>query len=462
MFKVILAGSIWEDAESWQEDELLTRFINRFMDAVQIEPPGAASSVIPLKLLTESSICVGSFALPQHCKGSLNGSYSGFVSVGPGYHSPAAEQSQSYVLYFLNSRADACYRGRLKLKELCDQGQILPVIRERDLADCGAYLPDELKELNAFRLNERNTEALACFVLSKLGVLRLDGTIFISYKRAETAALAGELFSSLQSLGVHPFVDLNSLPPAVPMWQRIEQELNGAAAMVVLNSPNYRDTKNDTLSTAPSGTQRELNIANKLRLPLLVVNFKDSPDVSPWEEPGSDSSEYFVGRMTLPYFIRQVQRAGGIKTVKAAQDIAQKLLLQLTAFYAAKLKFIRTQLLTRHPQARPVNGNARIYHDKRQYYYLNTLPPDAHSLYRCYLELSTACADDLSAAVKSPKARLQVAYNGLFLEQDYLTELEWFSRQLPVRAYNVAAPLKKQSRKTVGGQRPREKSAFKG
>ena len=101
-------------------------------------------------------------------------------------------------------------------------------------------LPGPLPAINALRW-EADSEVTEA-VLRLLGLSEPDRRVFISYRRADTTALADQLRRALIDRGFDVFVDRFDVPPAADHQWRIDVELGDKAFVLVLESDTIRDS----------------------------------------------------------------------------------------------------------------------------------------------------------------------------------------------------------------------------
>jgi hypothetical protein len=103
--------------------------------------------------------------------------------------------------------------------------------------DTQARFPEgcDWQDWNAFRW-DRSAREIVPAVIARAGLAPAENRVFISYIRRETTTLASQLFAALTERGYDVFLDRFSVPPAVRFQDRLMQELDDKAVVVLLHS----------------------------------------------------------------------------------------------------------------------------------------------------------------------------------------------------------------------------------
>jgi hypothetical protein len=110
---------------------------------------------------------------------------------------------------------------------------ILPVVRAGD--SIASALPAQIVRLNALRWGEAS---IGLDVLRMLGLVERERRLFLSYRQAESSALALQLRRELSERSFDVFLDRFSVPPGADFQQRIDIELADKAFVLVIESPS--------------------------------------------------------------------------------------------------------------------------------------------------------------------------------------------------------------------------------
>ncbi len=115
---------------------------------------------------------------------------------------------------------------------------LLPVLR----AGMAAHeLPEPVRRLNAVRWDE-DPAAVTRAMLRLFGLIEQERKVFLSYRRAETSALALQIRRELTDRSYDVFLDRFSVPPAEDFQRRLDIELADKAFVIVLESPEAVDS----------------------------------------------------------------------------------------------------------------------------------------------------------------------------------------------------------------------------
>jgi hypothetical protein len=116
---------------------------------------------------------------------------------------------------------------------------VLPVVED---APAAGGLPDPLKKINAFLKSSYGADWAGGLVDEVLGLAwtrRRTRKVFISYKRTDSAPMAGQLFDKLNRLGYETFLDDASIDKGAEFQRELKWWLNDADMLLVLLSPAF-------------------------------------------------------------------------------------------------------------------------------------------------------------------------------------------------------------------------------
>ena len=170
------------------------------------------------------------------------------------------------VLYYGENQDDKTHFYDIDLNVKARNQEVMPIVK--DVTKFSEYIPDSLREINAFVLNDESSiHNLKNRILSWFGLLDNTRKIFISYKRSNTSALAHQLFDSLIKKGYIPFLDSYSIESGVNFQEYLMNEISDADMFIMLNSSDYDQSEY---------TKAELVAASKLGIGILQVTFPQS------------------------------------------------------------------------------------------------------------------------------------------------------------------------------------------
>lgn len=150
--------------------------------------------------------------------------------------------SRCVTLYFADGSIVHQEQDLASLKRYLDAE--IPVIPVLDsVEDAPRKLPEILHPLNAFSLGSGNYRTLVDEVLARTWLARTTRKIFISYKRTDSSGVAHALRDLLSAKGFEVFLDDASIPPGKHFQDELEWWLNDADFILLLASPNFRDSK---------------------------------------------------------------------------------------------------------------------------------------------------------------------------------------------------------------------------
>lgn len=116
---------------------------------------------------------------------------------------------------------------------------IVPVVDQ--LSSYPDLTPPELHPINGVERNPSDPTlgVITNLVLENLGLLRRSRRLFLSYRRAESIAVARQLYDALAERGYDVFLDTHSVPKADPFQEVLWHRLADCDLMVMLDTPDY-------------------------------------------------------------------------------------------------------------------------------------------------------------------------------------------------------------------------------
>jgi hypothetical protein len=139
---------------------------------------------------------------------------------------------------------------------------VIPVVN--DLSEFRTLVPNELLTINGAEQRNSNSDvsAIANIALENLGLLRQDRRLFISYRRADSSAVALQLRHLLEARGYDAFLDTHSVPTGDPFQEVLWQRLADSDLLLLLDSPNFLKSR---------WTKEELAQAEALTVGILQI-----------------------------------------------------------------------------------------------------------------------------------------------------------------------------------------------
>ena len=132
-------------------------------------------------------------------------------------------------------------------------------------------------DLNACRWQASAREAVPA-VIAAAGLAPAENRVFISYVRRETTALADQLFAALTQRGFDVFLDRCSVPVGVRFQERLMQDLDDKAVVVLLHSAAVGNRVSPWV-------EEEIARIKQYRLGLVVVLLPDAGGTTPRRRP---------------------------------------------------------------------------------------------------------------------------------------------------------------------------------
>jgi len=126
------------------------------------------------------------------------------------------------------------------LSEVLSDGYVvIPVVR--DLKNFSNFVPEVLCGSNGLQHRRDDTamQDLCGAVLENLSLLRRSRRVFISYRRAESQAVAIQLYEELDRRTFDVFLDTLAIRPGEPFQEVLWHRLADTDVMVLLDTPNF-------------------------------------------------------------------------------------------------------------------------------------------------------------------------------------------------------------------------------
>lgn len=144
---------------------------------------------------------------------------------------------------------------------------VVPVVPDTKRLD--VFLPTRLRPINAMELTDEDPrlERVAAVLLENLSLLRTSRRLFISYRQAETAHIAVQLYGDLDAHGFDVFLDVHSIRPGEPFEEVLWHRLADTDVIVLLDSPDFLKSR---------WTVEELAQANTANIQILKIVWPDN------------------------------------------------------------------------------------------------------------------------------------------------------------------------------------------
>lgn len=114
---------------------------------------------------------------------------------------------------------------------------VLPVVSSEKLVS--AEVPPSLRGLNCVFLDQVPMERLFSALLECVGLLPRQRRVFLSYRRAESTAVAVQLFAELSARQFDIFLDTHSISAGVDFQEQLWHQLSNVDVLLMLESPQY-------------------------------------------------------------------------------------------------------------------------------------------------------------------------------------------------------------------------------
>lgn len=207
-----------------------------------------------------------------------------------------------------------------------DAAVIIPTVEH--LANFGRQIPSELAAINGFGLpTDSKIESLVGTLLEGLSLLRLTRRLFISYRRAESTAVAVQLFEGLEKAGFDVFLDTHSVRPGEVFQDELWHRLVDTDVVVLLDTPDFLGSY---------WTEQELAKANAMSIGILQLvwpNHTPAPMSTLSIQRPLDSSEFVNGTF-------------GHKNDQLKDDVVETLVSEVESLRARSLAARQDNLVT--------------------------------------------------------------------------------------------------------------------
>lgn len=114
---------------------------------------------------------------------------------------------------------------------------VLPVVSTETLVS--DEVPPLLRALNCVFLDKVPMERVFSALLECVGLLPRQRRVFLSYRRAESTAVAIQLFSELSARQFDVFLDTHSIGAGVDFQEQLWHQLSDVDVLLMLESPQY-------------------------------------------------------------------------------------------------------------------------------------------------------------------------------------------------------------------------------
>lgn len=114
---------------------------------------------------------------------------------------------------------------------------VLPVVSTGQ--SVSIEVPPLLRPLNCIFLDQAPMERVFSVLLECVGLLPRQRKVFLSYRRAESTAVAVQLFSELSARQFEVFLDTHSISVGVDFQEQLWHQLSNVDVLLMLESPQY-------------------------------------------------------------------------------------------------------------------------------------------------------------------------------------------------------------------------------
>lgn len=300
-----------------------------------------------------------------------------------------------------------------------DATTIIPVV---ELARFSELVPAELHEYNGMELlpEDPDLDQVANVVLENFGLLRRSRRLFISYRRAETRAIAIQLYELLDGQAFDVFLDTQGVRPGERFQEILWHRLVDTDVVVLLDSPGFLVSR---------WTAEELARANSTNIQILQLVWPDNAleAVAAFSRPMPLQATDFTdaahlgdgARLTLDCLRRVGIEVESLRARALAARYAY--LVQEFCSTARDAGLEVVPQYERFIQLRAMNGNEVIA--------VPTIGvPDAAR----YQEVE----EEVSRHSSTP-AELLLLYDERGIRDEWLEHIAWLDRQLHVRSLQV-------------------------
>ncbi|WP_379090719.1 toll/interleukin-1 receptor domain-containing protein [Pedobacter sp. UC225_65] len=124
-------------------------------------------------------------------------------------------------------------------KLIKDGTMVLPIYFNEVETD----IPDELRNQNAIKYNENETDRIVDVILEAFELLRSTRKVFISYKRKESRSVAIQLFEALESHGFDTFLDTHSIAKGEKFQEELWHRMTDCDVILLLNTVGFLESR---------------------------------------------------------------------------------------------------------------------------------------------------------------------------------------------------------------------------
>lgn len=129
--------------------------------------------------------------------------------------------------------------ANIDIAEIVDQ-QAIPILPVASSSGAvAAEVPQSLRAINCLFLDTAPLERVFSALLECVGLLPRQRRVFLSYRRAETAAAAVQLFAELSARQFEVFLDTHSIGAGVDFQEQLWHQLSDVDVLLMLESPGY-------------------------------------------------------------------------------------------------------------------------------------------------------------------------------------------------------------------------------
>ncbi|WP_026811124.1 toll/interleukin-1 receptor domain-containing protein [Arenibacter latericius] len=143
----------------------------------------------------------------------------------------------AFALYFGDTSSD--FKDLDVTQKLLKDGtMILPIFYDSFETD----IPCVLENQNAVKYSENELNRITNVVLEAFELLRGTRKVFISYRRAESTAVAIQLYEALESYNFDVFLDTHSIQKGEPFQDELWHRMTDCDVIVLLNTPGFLES----------------------------------------------------------------------------------------------------------------------------------------------------------------------------------------------------------------------------
>ncbi|MBU2945440.1 toll/interleukin-1 receptor domain-containing protein [Zobellia uliginosa] len=143
----------------------------------------------------------------------------------------------AFALYFGDTNSD--FKDLDVTQRLLKDGtMILPIFYDSFEND----IPSVLENQNAIKYSENEVNRITNVVLEAFELLRSTRKVFISYRRAESTAVAIQLYEALEAHNFDVFLDTHSIQKGEPFQDELWHRMTDCDVIVLLNTPGFLES----------------------------------------------------------------------------------------------------------------------------------------------------------------------------------------------------------------------------